>query len=189
MNGQVIMKISQIYSEFERGFDNEYYAKLASEDVMVAPVLVQIFLEDEYVNARWAMQLLLYISGNTPEIIYPYYSYIAKGLCSKNNFLAWNTWRILSKLTLIDVQDKFNAVKEKFYSALNSTCLSEYSIACECAVDIFAAKTDERDKILEIIKNSHNRIFCIEDEPIANSGSIADEKAEEFFEKIMNLDI
>lgn len=42
------MKIEQIFREFERALENEYYMELAKKEVMTVPLLIEVFLDDDY---------------------------------------------------------------------------------------------------------------------------------------------
>lgn len=57
------MKTEQIFQEFEQRFEKEYYAQLASKEILTVPLLIEIFLDDDYANAHWAEQVLEYIGS------------------------------------------------------------------------------------------------------------------------------
>lgn len=40
------MKTEQIFQEFEQRFEKEYYAQLASKEILTVPLLIEIFLDD-----------------------------------------------------------------------------------------------------------------------------------------------
>ncbi len=42
------MSIKRIYNEFSQGFEDEYYIKLAQDDVMAVPALIDIMLDDDF---------------------------------------------------------------------------------------------------------------------------------------------
>ena len=180
------MKIEQIFREFERGLENEYYVELAKEEVMTVPTLVEIFLDDDYANSLWAQQVLESISKENPMILYPFFEYIVKGLDNKNSFLAWNTWKILAKLLSVDSDNKFELVKERFYNALLSHNLPEFSIACDCAVFVFYSKPNEQKKLLKILKKFSEHKFYLGDAELKKSSELAEEKAQIFLERIMS---
>lgn len=159
------MKTEQIFQEFEQRLEKEYYAQLASKEILTVPLLIEIFLDDDYANAHW---------------------FVAKGLDNCNGFLAWNTWKMITKLLPIDTENKFESVKERFYDALASKTPAEFSIACDCAVSVFINKADEQKKLLDILKKSAEHKFYIGDTEIENSGEIAKEKVQLFLERIMN---
>lgn len=52
------MKTEQIFQEFEQRLEKEYYAQLASKEILTVPLLIEIFLDDDYANAHWAEQVL-----------------------------------------------------------------------------------------------------------------------------------
>lgn len=144
------MNTEQIFQEFEQRFEKEYYAQLASKEILTVPLLIEIFLDN----------------------------------C--NGFLAWNTWKMITKLLPTDTENKFESVKERFYDALASKTPAEFSIACDCAVSVFINKADEQKKLLDILKKSVEHKFYIGDTEIENSGEIAKEKVQLFLERIMN---
>lgn len=182
------MKIEQIYQEFEQGFENEYYAQLAKEEIMTVPALIEVFLDDDTANARWAEQVLECVCSENPKLVYPFFEFIAKGLENSNSFLAWSTWKVLARLLCVDADNKFELVKERFYNALCSENLSEFSIACDCAEFVFCNKPDEQEKLLDIMKKSSERKFFLGDTELKNSGEIAEEKAQIFLERIMSAE-
>lgn len=169
------MKTEQIFQEFEQRLEKEYYAQLASKEILTVPLLIEIFLDDDYANAHWAEQVLEYICEVNPKLVYPFFE-----------FVAWNTWKMITKLLPTDTENKFESVKERFYDALASKTPAEFSIACDCAVSVFINKADEQKKLLDILKKSAEHKFYIGDTEIENSGEIAKEKVQLFLERIMN---
>lgn len=61
------MKTEQIFQEFEQRLEKEYYAQLASKEILTVPLLIEIFLDDDYANAHWAEQVLEYICEVNPK--------------------------------------------------------------------------------------------------------------------------
>lgn len=74
------MKTEQIFQEFEQRLEKEYYAQLASKEILTVPLLIEIFLDDDYANAHWAEQVLEYICEVNPKLVYPFFEFVAKGL-------------------------------------------------------------------------------------------------------------
>lgn len=181
------MSIKRIYNEFSQGFEDEYYIKLARDDVMAVPVLIDIMLDDNFFNARWAQNILEQISENFPETVYPFYKYVADALNNENKFLAWNVWKIIVNLTAVDDGAMWNMVSDRFYASLNSEFITEFSIACDCAERIIVNKSDESEKILNVLKNINNRIFKIGGEISESSLAVAKEKVDQLLEKIIAL--
>lgn len=77
------MKTEQIFQEFEQRLEKEYYAQLASKEILTVPLLIEIFLDDDYANAHWAEQVLEYICEVNPKLVYPFFEFVADALASK----------------------------------------------------------------------------------------------------------
>lgn len=112
------MKTEQIFQEFEQRLEKEYYAQLASKEILTVPLLIEIFLDDDYANAHWAEQVLEYICEVNPKLVYPFFEFVAKGLDKCNGFLAWNTWKMITKLLPTDTENKFESEKKGFTTHL-----------------------------------------------------------------------
>ena len=74
-------------------------------------MLIEIFLDDDYANAHWAEQVLEYICEVNPKLVYPFFEFVAKGLDNCNGFLAWNTWKLITKL--LPTENSGEIAKEK----------------------------------------------------------------------------
>lgn len=70
------MKTEQIFQEFEQRLEKEYYAQLASKEILTVPLLIEIFLDDDYANAHWAEQVLEYICEVNPKLVYPFFEFL-----------------------------------------------------------------------------------------------------------------
>lgn len=81
------MNTEQIFQEFEQRLEKEYYAQLASKEILTVPLLIEIFLDDDYVNAHWAEQVLEYICEVNPKLVYPFFDLLPKVLTTATAFL------------------------------------------------------------------------------------------------------
>lgn len=81
------MKTEQIFQEFEQRLEKEYYAQLASKEILTVPLLIEIFLDDDYANAHWAEQVLEYICEVNPKLVYPFLNLLPKVLTTATAFL------------------------------------------------------------------------------------------------------
>lgn len=81
------MKTEQIFQEFEQRLEKEYYAQLASKEILTVPLLIEIFLDDDYANAHWAEQVLEYICEVNPKLVYPFFDFMPKVLTTATAFL------------------------------------------------------------------------------------------------------
>ena len=64
-------------------------------------------------------KILMDLSEEQPEALYPYMDSFITLLGSKYRILTWNAMAILANLARVDVDEKFDAVFDKYYSRLN----------------------------------------------------------------------
>lgn len=81
------MKTEQIFQEFEQRLEKEYYAQLASKEILTVPLLIEIFLDDDYANAHWAEQVLEYICEVNPKLAIRSLNLLPKVLTTAMAFL------------------------------------------------------------------------------------------------------
>ena len=65
-------------------------------------------------------KVLMDLSGEYPEKLYPYMDAFIELLDSKYRILTWNAMAIIANLAMVDKEQKFNAIFEKYYSFLNN---------------------------------------------------------------------
>ena len=145
------MGLERIYFELRRE-DDEYYVKLARNDVLFIPVITDIMLSESNPMNIWAQMLLEKISEENPLIVYPYIGYISQVIDKKTIFNSWNVWKIISNLLVCDYQNYWENLKNKYYNSLNSERIAEFSIACDCACKIISEKPEEEKPITDILK-------------------------------------
>jgi hypothetical protein len=64
-------------------------------------------------------KVLMDLSEKYPEKLYPYMQSFIELLDSKYRILTWNAMAIIANLTMIDKDQKFDAIFDKYYSFLN----------------------------------------------------------------------
>lgn len=180
------MGLQQIYNEILQNYDDEYYVELAQNEILVIPLLIDIMLEGCFDDAKWAQEIIGKISQNNPKSVYPFFDYIARCLKNKTKFIAWNTWKIIVNLLIVDADDKWSSVREQYYSALCTDVITEFSIVCECAEKVVVGKPNETIEILEIFRNIDNRTFTVFGEVSNASKNVAKEKILNFFDRTIN---
>lgn len=177
------MNFEKIYAEFSKGMNDEYYVDLAFKEVLVVPLLVDIMLSDDSSNSRWSENLLEKISAECPRIVYPYFDFISHALTKNNSLTSWNVWKIITNILVCDAENLWDKVKDKYFDALKSDSIAEFSIACDCAVKIAQAKPEAEAEIEKIMKNIDSRQFLVADEISETSLNVAKEKAELFLNR------
>lgn len=176
---RVFMGLERIYFELKKREEDEYYIKLAENDVLFIPVITDIMLNATNSMNLWAQMLLERISEENPLIVYPYIGYISRIIDKDTIFDSWNVWKIISNLLVCDYQNYWEKLRNKYYASLNSERIAEFSIACDCACKIISAKPDEEKTITEILKDMDNRSFYINGNLSSKSNEVAKNKAHE----------
>ena len=64
-------------------------------------------------------KVLMNLSGENPEKLYPYFDFFVDLLKSKYRILKWNALAIIANLTRVDIDKKFDSIFDKYYSFLN----------------------------------------------------------------------
>jgi hypothetical protein len=65
-------------------------------------------------------KVLLELSGDHPELLYPHMDFFVDLLDSKYRILMWNALAVIAQLTRVDTQKKFDVIFEKYYSFLQN---------------------------------------------------------------------
>lgn len=176
---RVLMSIERIYFELEKHNSDEYYIELAQNDVLFIPVVIDIMIDDKNSVNLWAESIIEKLSEVNPLVVYPYIGYISKLIGLNDSVNSLSAWRIICNLLVCDYNNFWQNLRDKYYKALNSSCISEFSIACACARKIADAKPDEQKHIEEILRSIDNRSFYLGESVCEQAKKIAKEKAGE----------
>ncbi|UCC58902.1 MAG: hypothetical protein JSW14_03110 [Candidatus Bathyarchaeum sp.] len=65
-------------------------------------------------------KVLMDLSEENPENLYPYFNSFIDLLDSKYRILTWNAFAIIANLIRVDTEKKFDAIFDKYYSFLNN---------------------------------------------------------------------
>lgn len=177
------MSLEKVYFEFSKGYNDNYYVELAQTEVLVVPIIIDSIC-DNLSNCRRSERVLEKISKNNPRIVYPYYEYILRLFDSKDRFISWNTWKIITNILSCDTENIWNNLRQKFFEALSSNLIAEFSIACDCVENILKYKPEDKNKIFEILENVSTRDFMFENDPSPTCSAVAEEKVKILFENI-----
>jgi hypothetical protein len=64
-------------------------------------------------------KVLMDLSKEHPEKLYPYFNFFVDLLASKYRILKWNALVIIANLTRVDVNNKFDAIFDKYYNLVS----------------------------------------------------------------------
>jgi len=113
--------------------ENDLLQKLGNKEITKAQLLEKIEADFGLVpvllkgssSARATVRygcgsVLVDLSEKHPDKLYPYTDSFMKMLDSKHRILTWNAMAIIANLTKVDVDRKFDAIFDKYYSFLGS---------------------------------------------------------------------
>ncbi len=85
-------------------------------------------------------KVLLELSSDHPELLYPHMDFFVGLLHSKYRILTWNTLAIIAQLTRVDTQKKFDAIFEKYFGLLQDEYMVTVATVVGSAGTIARAK-------------------------------------------------
>jgi len=94
--------------------------QLVEQDFGLVPVLLQGTCSQKAAVRYGCAKVLMDLSAEYPERLYPYMDSFIGLLDSKYRILTWNALAIIANLTKVDKEQKFDAVFDKYYGFLNN---------------------------------------------------------------------
>lgn len=91
--------------------------KLMKNPKLLRDILNGFASDTTHVKFKSAKVLVL-MSKEKPESLYPYFDFFVKHLDNKNNILKWNAMDVIANLTPADSEHKFDTLFHKYYSML-----------------------------------------------------------------------
>jgi hypothetical protein len=108
-------------------------------------------------------KILMILSEQNPEILYPKWSHFVKLLGSENTFMKSIGIRIISNLTRVDTKNKFDKIFDKFYGLLDDESMITAANLVDHSGVIAKAKPKFQNKItnkLLAIDKTHHGPEC-----------------------------
>lgn len=175
------MNINEVYLRIIETENDSDVVKLAKKEVMVIPILINAMLDEN--NCR-AQNILIDLSEQTPLLVYPYFQYIIQALDRYDNFTAWNTWRIIANLLIVDYLEMWEEIKDKYFAAFNSENIAEILVVVSTAKFIIKYKPKDKEKITILPSECVNNEFKICNEPAPHLNTVAKQAVDEFFNNL-----
>lgn len=172
------MNIDEIYIKILTTEDDSKLIELAKSEVMVIPFLVELMLNNEDCRAQ---NLLIKLSEQTPLLVYPYFNYIAQAFEKYNNFLAWNSWRIIANLLIVDYLEMWENIKDKYFLAFKSENITEILALVSTAKTVINHKPNDAKIVTKLVKDCVNNQFTICNEPAPHINAVAKQAVDVFF--------
>lgn len=177
----ITMNINEVYLRIIETENDSDVVKLAKKEIMVIPILINAMLDEN--NCR-AQNILIDLSEQTPLLVYPYFQYIIQALDRYDNFTAWNTWRIIANLLIVDYLEMWEEIKDKYFAAFNSENIAEILVVVSTAKFIIKYKPKDKEKITILASECVNNEFKICNEPAPHLNTVAKQAVDEFFNNL-----
>jgi len=126
------------------------------QDFGLLPVLLEGTCSPKAAVRYGCAKVLMDLSAEHPERLYPYMDEFIRLLGSKYRILTWNALAIIANLAKVDEEQKFDAVFDKYYSFLNNEYMVTVANTVGNSGKIALAKTYLIPRItVELLKVEH----------------------------------
>lgn len=156
----------------EKEVDIASIARKASTDkAILACILEGLKLKNETFRYN-CHKVLMLISENNGELLYPYWDYFVEFLDSNNSYHKMSAVHLIANLTQVDFDEKFECILDKYYNLLDdkSMILAIYVASSSGRIVTAKPHLEKRitGKLLNIDKTHHNE----ERKPLIKGGAI-----------------
>ena len=162
----------------EKNVSVERVAEEALEDKQLLSLLIEGILSKKDTIRHNSFRVLLLISEEHPEVLYPKWDFFADLINSENSYRKLIGVRIMANLTRADTENKFEKIFDKYYDLLNDSVIVAGHLAANSG-KIAKAKprlqTKITDKLLKIDETNQKH------KDLAKAGDL--EAFDEYFEE------
>jgi hypothetical protein len=135
----------------------EIKADILAKKVIKRPSLLLEIMEgflSDAANVRFkSAKILALISKERPELLYPHFAFFVEHLSNKNTILKWNAMDVISNLTPVDSEKRFDELFKKFYAMFYEGSLVTAAHVVDGSAIIANAKPYLEEKITKEILN------------------------------------
>lgn len=154
--------------------------KALKDDNMLSELLENLKSQDETVRYN-SYKILLHITEEKPEVLYPSWDFLQDMLDSKNTYWRSSAAKLIANLTVVDSKNKFDKIFDRYYDLLNDSVILAAGITADSG-KIALAKPKLQDKIT-------NKLFSIDStkqkhKDLIKAGAI--DAFDKYFEKAKN---
>jgi hypothetical protein len=115
----------------EKSITKEQLLKTVESDFELLPLVIGGVSSSKATIRYACAKVLVDLSAEHPEKLYPYMDFFVAVLDSKYRILVWNALAAIANLCTVDVDKKFDAAFDKYYGFLND----EYMVTVANVVD------------------------------------------------------
>ena len=114
MSNELLVKLA------DKSLTKDGLRQRVEQDFGLLPVLLEGTCSPKAAVRYGCAKVLMALSAEHPERLYPYMDAFIRLLDSKYRILTWNALAIIANLSNVDEEQKFDAVFDKYYSFLNN---------------------------------------------------------------------
>ena len=103
----------------DKSTTKEELLQRAKQDPDLGPILIKSISSSQAAVRYGCAKVLTDLSEEHPEKLYPRMDYFIALLDSRYRILMWNAMAIIANLTTVDIDKKFDAIFDRYYSFLN----------------------------------------------------------------------
>ena len=141
--------------------------KITAEELTKRVIKEQILLSEifdglkvEKANIKYGcLKVLRLISEQQPVLLYPYFDFFVKLLDSDVNIFKWGAILILSNLTIVDTDNKFERIFEKYFAPITENTLIPAANVISSSATIAQAKPELTEKITKEILKAEGAVY------------------------------
>jgi len=113
MENEVSQKLS------DKSMKKEELLQRVKQNFDLLPIVVEGVSSSKAAVRYGCAKVLMDLSEEHPERLYPYMDYFLNLLDSRYRILIWNAMTIIANLTKVDTDKKFDAIFDRYFSFLN----------------------------------------------------------------------
>jgi hypothetical protein len=140
----------------EKTITKEQLLKKVKQNDDLIPEILSGILSTKPTVRYGCGKILLDLSEEQPEKLYPHMDFFISLLDSKYRILTWNAMSIIANLTKVDGDNKFDSIFEKYYSFLNDDYLVTVTTVVCNSGKIAQAKPHFTQRIVDTLLKVEN---------------------------------
>jgi hypothetical protein len=153
LNTGIIMENKLLLKLENKTMSKEELFQMVKKDSSLISTVVDGVSSSKAAVRYGCAKVLMDLSKECPNKLYPYMNFFIKMLDSKYRILTWNAMAIVANLAKVDVEKKFDAVFERYYDFLNDKYMVTIANIVGCSGRIALAKPYLVDRIAnELLK-------------------------------------
>jgi hypothetical protein len=170
----------------EKGVDIAAVVGQVIENPKHIPELIEA-LQTEKGTRKYAYEKVLrFVSERRPELIYPYFDVFVALLDSDNSFLKWGAFMTVAHLTVVDAENRFEALFEKYYAPITGPVMVTAANIIGSSARIALAKPALTERITREILKVQNAKYERHGRPSPECRNVAIGQAIEAFDQFFD---